>query len=101
MGKMKWGAALLLALAGTSAAQADETAARDVVACETLVNLRVLMGQAQADHARALADLASHPGCRRIARVRIGAAEHRAMIGGAPFECLAVTDEPNCLWVMP
>lgn len=93
------GIALLLimtgvGMGGTSSAGAGPMSPSEVVACDTLVNLRVLMGQAQAD-------LATHPGCRRIARDRIGAPEHRAMIGGAPFECLAVTDEPSCLWIKP
>lgn len=96
---IRWPIALLLALAGTGAAGAVDTP-RDVIACETLVTLRVLMGQAS-DRDGALAHLSGHPGCRLVARDRIGAAEHRAMVGGAPFECLAVRDEVACLWVMP
>ncbi|GJE18896.1 hypothetical protein [Methylobacterium marchantiae] len=99
MRSTRWGAACLLALAA-GAARADD-ARREVVACETLVSLRVLMGQTQSDHDQALAALPGHPGCRTVARDRVGAAEHRAMIGGAPFECLAVKDEPSCLWIMP
>ncbi|MHC2020209.1 hypothetical protein [Methylobacterium sp. CM6247] len=93
------GIALLLimtgvGMAGTTLAGAGSMSASEVVACDTLVNLRVLMGQARVD----LGDL---PGCRRIARDRVGAPEHRAMIGGAPFECLAVRGEPSCLWIKP
>ncbi|WP_311274384.1 hypothetical protein [Methylobacterium sp. WCS2018Hpa-22] len=93
------GIALLLimtgvSMAGTTLAGAGSMSPSEVVACDTLVNLRVLMGQARAD-------LGDHPVCRRIARDRVGAPEHRAMIGGAPFECLAVRDEPSCLWIKP
>ncbi|WP_247634647.1 hypothetical protein [Methylobacterium sp. 37f] len=78
-------------------ARAAETT--DVIGCDTLVELRVLM--ARGDHAAIEAALPGHPGCRRIARARIGAAEHRAMVGGAPFECLAVTQASACAWILP
>jgi hypothetical protein len=92
-------AALLLGLAAVSAARPQPTESTDVVACKSLVALRVLM--ASGDRAAAEAALPQHPECRRIARARIGAAEHRAMVGGAPFECLGVTNESDCVWVMP
>ncbi|MGU3359346.1 hypothetical protein ACLBWX_03325 [Methylobacterium sp. M6A4_1b] len=91
--------AALLGFAPGSAVRAQAAEPTDVVACQTLVELRVLM--ARGDRAAAEAALPQHPGCRRIARARIGAAEHRAMVGGAPFECLAVADEGACAWVLP
>lgn len=96
----RWGIALVLGLAGVGSAHAGGSSP-DVVACKTLVDLRVLMQQAPAGRDAALARLADHPGCRRVSRDRIGSAEHRAMVGGAPFECLAVKDETACLWIMP
>ena len=71
-----------------------------VAACETLVSLRVLTAGAS-DRAAALKRVADQPGCHVIARADLGAVEHRAMIGGAPFECLAVKGAPACLWVQP
>ncbi|KQT84705.1 hypothetical protein ASG51_01035 [Methylobacterium sp. Leaf465] len=91
--------ALLLGLAAGTAARAQPVEPTDVIACKTLVGLRVLM--ASGDRAAAEAVLPQHPDCRRIARARIGAAEHRAMVGGAPFECLTVANEADCAWVMP
>lgn len=90
-------AALMILVAATGAPLKAETSS--VLACDTLVNLRVLMGSG--DRATAEAALPGHPGCRRIQRDRIGTAEHRAMVGGAPFECLAVTGEGSCAWVWP
>lgn len=100
MPQKRWGLAILLVMASTNAASAGDASPRDVVACDTLVHLRVLMGRTPADPAAASAALSGHPGCRRISRDRVGAPEHRAMIGGAPFECLAVTGETSCLWIM-
>lgn len=71
-----------------------------VAACDTLVSLRLLTTAAP-DRAAALAQAGSRPGCKAIRRADVGAVEHRAMIGGAPFECLAVKGEPACLWVQP
>ena len=90
---------LLLGLTAGTGAHAQSAESTDVVACKTLVALRVLM--AAGDRAATEAALPQHPGCRRIPRARIGAAEHRAMVGGAPFECLGVAGESECAWVMP
>lgn len=99
---------LLLALLGVaSAARAAPDAGPNVIACDTLVSLRVLMAQARDDHSAAVSRLSEHPGCRIVARERVGEAEQRAMIGGAPFECLriagdgATTAQAACAWVMP
>jgi len=83
-----------LVVGGSVPARAE---APEVLACETLVQLRVLMASGN----RSAASLPGHPGCRLIPRARIGAAEHRAMVGGAPFECLAVAGEGACAWVWP
>ncbi|MCJ2131527.1 hypothetical protein [Methylobacterium sp. E-045] len=101
MPQTRWGIAILLIMAATKAAAADDAAPRDVVGCDTLVHLRVLMGGMKSDPAAASADPAADSGCRRIAHDRVGAPEHRAMIGGAPFECLTVTGEASCLWIRP
>lgn len=71
-----------------------------VAACDTLVSLRILNGAAP-DRDAALARVAGQPGCKAILRADVGAVEHRAMIGGAPFECLTVKAEAACLWVRP
>ena len=91
-------AALGLAVLLGSPARAEP--AERVAACDTLVSLRLLATGAP-DRAATLAAAATRPGCKTVARADIGAVEHRAMIGGAPFECLAVKGEPACLWVQP
>lgn len=70
-----------------------------VIACDSLVSLRLLM--AEGDRDTALPRLPAHPGCRVVARDRVGPPEHRAMVGGAPFECLTIKDEGACAWVYP
>lgn len=94
---MRWMLALAALLA--VAALPVRAEAPTVLACETLVQLRVLI--AAGERPAMEAALPGHPGCRTIPRDRIGAAEHRSMIGGAPFECLAVSGEPACAWVLP
>ncbi|MER2266876.1 hypothetical protein [Methylobacterium oxalidis] len=88
----------LFALAG-GAAPAQE--ATDAVVCDSLVQLRLLMADAQGDREAAAARLGAQPGCRRVPRGAIGAVERRAMVGGAPFECLAVREAAGCLWLLP
>jgi hypothetical protein len=92
-------AGAVLALAASGAARGAD--GQPVIACETLVGLRLLMGDGVGDHASATMRLSHHPTCRLVPRERVGAAEHRAMVGGAPFECLAIQDEGRCAWVMP
>lgn len=87
---------MLSALLVMTAARAEAPA---VIACDTLVSLRVLM--AAGGHDAMEGALPRHQGCRTISRDRIGAPEHRAMVGGAPFECLAVAGEKDCAWVVP
>ena len=67
-----------------------------VTACDTLIAARrvdAAAGSAQAAQPEA--------GCRRIPREEIGTVEQRAMIGGAPYECLRVTGASRCLWIVP
>lgn len=87
---------ILSVLLAVTSARAE---APTVIACDTLVSLRVLM--AAGGHDAMEGALPQHPGCRTISRDRIGAPEHRAMVGGAPFECLAVVGEKACAWVVP
>ena len=87
---------LALLLAAPACAESDDR----VAACDTLVSLRLLATAAPA-RAAGLAAAAGRPGCKAVSRADVGAVEHRAMIGGAPFECLAVKGEPACLWVQP
>lgn len=89
-------AAALILFAGLPAAQASDG---PVIACDTLVGLRLLM--ANGDRDAAMARLSTYPGCRTVARDRVGAAESRAMVGGSPFECLTIKDEAHCAWVLP
>ena len=95
--RARWGAiCLAVLLTGPAYAEADDR----VAACDTLVSLR-LLATANPDRAAALAAAAGRPGCKAVSRADVGAVEHRAMIGGTPFECLAVKSEPACLWVQP
>ncbi|GJE59056.1 hypothetical protein [Methylobacterium trifolii] len=71
---------------GCAAAQESER----VRVCESLVDLRLLA-----------AGTGSPPGCRSVARTEVGGVEHRAMVGGAPYECLVVASAGRCLWVLP
>jgi len=69
--------------------------ASGVVVCDELVGLRRLMMQPDA-----AAHLPEHPGCRRVGPERIGAVARRAIIGGMPFECVAL-DGGACVWPLP
>lgn len=87
-----------LALALPSIVRAEEPAAWPIV-CDDLVSLRRLMAEAP-DKADATRHLSGHPACRAIAPARIGEVERRAMIGGAPFECVRV-GQSACAWLLP
>lgn len=88
----------LLPLALALPAQALEP--EQVAACDSLVALRQLAAGAGEDRARAAAQVSGQQGCRLVPRAAVGAVERRAMVGGAPYECLAVSSG-GCLWVMP
>ncbi len=96
MRRLPW-TLLLLLFPFPALAQAPDDA---VPVCESLVALRQLAGHAGEDRVRAAAQVSSHPGCRLVPRSAIGAVERRAMVGGAPYECLAQATG-GCLWVMP
>lgn len=72
----------------------------DVIGCDSLVALRLLTADARSS-TYAGERLANHPGCRRVSRGELGDVGQRAMIGGAPFECLAIRGSDACLWVAP
>ncbi len=40
-------------------------------------------------------------GMRTIPKADIGTVEQRALIGGAPYECMTVAGSGRCLWVVP
>ncbi|MEA1832713.1 hypothetical protein U8607_11530 [Methylobacterium durans] len=82
-------------------APAQPAGAGEAIVCESLVELRLLMAGAPGDRAAAASHLAERTGCRRVSRAAIGAVERRAMVGGAPFECLAVREAAGCLWLLP
>lgn len=86
---------LLAAVPAAAQAPADR-----VPVCESLVALRQLAAGAGEDRARAAAQVADRPGCRLLPREAIGAVERRAMVGGAPYECMAQATG-GCVWVMP
>ncbi|MGU3545592.1 hypothetical protein [Methylobacterium sp. A52T] len=86
-------AALPVAVAPRAArAQGADT----VMACETLIAARRI------DAASGSGGPApSEAGCRRIQRGAIGTVEQRALIGGAPYECLTVAGGGPCRWIVP
>ena len=75
-----------MAAASPMSAQAQ---APDVIGCDSLVALRLLTAGARSS-TDAGERLSAHPGCRRISRAELGDVSQRAMIGGAPFECLTI-----------
>jgi hypothetical protein len=86
-------AALALALCSGTAEALD---ADSVTACDSLLAARRIdagSGPARRETAEA--------GCRRIQRSTIGTVEQRAMIGGAPYECMTIAGAGRCLWIVP
>lgn len=86
--------AALAAILVPELAAAQDSAA--VTACDSLIATRRIDAATGADRAAPL-----EAGCRRIARSAIGAVEQRAMIGGAPYECMSVTGGGHCCWIVP
>ena len=72
----------------------------NVIGCNSLVALRLLTADTRSSIA-AGERLAAHLGCRRLSRGELGDVAQRAMIGGAPFECLSIRGSDACLWVAP
>lgn len=87
--------AAMLVTVGRPNPRAAEEAAAGVIVCDDLVGLRRLMMQPDAG-----GHLAEHPGCRRVEAARIGAVERRAIVGGMPFECVALAGGA-CVWPLP
>ncbi|MGU3474254.1 hypothetical protein [Methylobacterium sp. D48H] len=90
----------VLVLAAVSVAVAPRTTraqgADSVMACETLIAARRI------DAASGSGGPApTEAGCRRIPRSAIGTVEQRALIGGAPYECLTVAVAGPCRWIVP
>lgn len=77
---------------GTALAQ-DKTTA---TACDTLLAARRVDAAAGSGQP-ALAEA----GCRSIDRDKIGTVEQRALIGGAPYECMTIAGAGRCLWIVP
>ncbi|ACB22661.1 hypothetical protein ABID82_001915 [Methylobacterium sp. PvP062] len=90
-------ALVLLALPlGLAPRNARAQGTDSVIACETLIAARRI------DAASGSGGPApSEAGCRRIPRGAIGTVEQRALIGGAPYECLTVSGGGPCLWIVP
>ena len=67
-----------------------------VTACDTLIAARRIdaaVGSGQQAPVEAE--------CRPVLRSRVGPVEQRALIGGAPYECLSVAGSGRCLWIVP
>ncbi|MCJ2088246.1 hypothetical protein MKK88_19990 [Methylobacterium sp. E-005] len=84
---------LVTVLLGAEAAAAqDRTTA---TACDTLLAARRM------DAASAPGQPSDEPGCRSVDRKSIGSVEQRALIGGAPYECMTIAGAGRCLWIVP
>ncbi|WP_244043934.1 hypothetical protein [Methylobacterium sp. J-030] len=65
-------------------------------ACETLLAARRVDAASGSGH-----PAESEPGCRGVDRTSIGSVEQRALIGGAPYECMTIAGAKRCLWIVP
>lgn len=70
----------------------------EVVGCDSLVALRLRNATATSGGPK---PPLGQPGCRQIPRADFGDVRQRAMIGGTPFECLALRGSESCAWVSP
>lgn len=77
---------------GAAAAQDHATA----IACETLIAARRIDATTGPGH-----PAEAEAGCRSIDRKTIGSVEQRALIGGAPYECMTIAGAGRCLWIVP
>ena len=82
------------AMLGTGIARAQDDS--PVMACDTLIAARRIDAAAGSGQ-----QPAPEPDCRRVPRSRIGTVEQRALIGGAPYECMTVAGGGRCLWIVP
>ncbi|SDM44397.1 hypothetical protein SAMN05216360_102112 [Methylobacterium phyllostachyos] len=82
----------ILLWSGAARAQDGTTA----IACDTLLAARrvdAATGSGQPP--------ATDAGCRRVERDKIRSVEQRALIGGAPYECMTIAGAGRCLWIVP
>ncbi|MCJ2143652.1 hypothetical protein [Methylobacterium sp. E-066] len=86
-------AALALVCLGSGHASAQDRTT--VTACDTLIAARRI------DAATGPARDTPEAGCRQVPKADIGPVEQRALIGGAPYECMTITGAGRCLWVAP
>lgn len=86
-------ALILIALGAGSALARDETTA---IACDTLLAVRRVDASAGSGQPPA-----AEAECRRVERDKIGSVEQRALIGGAPYECMTIAGVGRCLWIVP
>lgn len=77
---------------GAAAAQDPATA----IACDTLLAARRIDATPGSGRTAVGED-----GCRSIDRQTIGSVEQRALIGGAPYECMTIAGAGRCLWIVP
>ncbi|MWV23675.1 hypothetical protein FVE89_17105 [Methylobacterium sp. 2A] len=87
------GLVILSAAVWTGSAIAQDRAT--AIACDTLLAARRI--DATPGSGRA----AGETGCRSIDRQTIGSVEQRALIGGAPYECMTIAGAGRCLWIVP
>ncbi len=78
--------------AGAALGQDKATA----IACDTLLAARRVDAASGSDRNAAI-----DSGCRSVDRSTIGPVEQRALIGGAPYECMTITGTGRCLWIVP
>ncbi|ACA16635.1 hypothetical protein M446_2174 [Methylobacterium sp. 4-46] len=73
-----------------------------ILTCAALANLRMLLREANGDHAAAAARFADpradHLGCAMTPADRVEGVADRVTIGGAPYRCLKVKDSSLCRW---
>ncbi|QGY05254.1 hypothetical protein MMSR116_27660 [Methylobacterium mesophilicum SR1.6/6] len=92
--RFRFALALMPAVTWASFSLAQDSAT--VTACETLIAARRIDAAAGSGQ-----PAASEAECRRIPRSQVGTVEQRAMIGGAPYECMTVAGGGRCRWIVP
>ncbi|WP_407528831.1 hypothetical protein [Methylobacterium oryzisoli] len=100
------GLALAAALAAAPATGAEKggtaKTAPPAVTCGALANLRMLLRDTNGDRSaitRLFADpKADHLGCAFTPRDRIDGVADHVVVGGTPYDCLAVKDSKVCRW---
>lgn len=86
---------LVAVLLWSGAAAAQDPA--KAMACDTLLAARRVDASTGASRSTAEGEV----GCRSIDRKSIGSVEQRALIGGAPYECMTIAGAGRCLWIVP